>query len=193
MNSSIASKYISGSVRSRTKSLSRTSKCHRVNKLLFIYSIYPSMERLLPIGPRPYTSPIVHYHRGGKNRGPTGTRTQGLWLTMRALCQLSYRATWSSFDISPCLYRFVPESARNNGGTTRHALFDARCPSREPTLATKCHRGGKNRGPTGTRTQGLSLTVRELCHRATEPHSRPLIFSPCFNRLTFHPCPWVLY
>ena len=31
-----------------------------------------------------------------------------------------------------------------------------------PTLATKCRRGGKNRGPTGTRTQGLSLTVRAL-------------------------------
>ena len=68
------------------------------------------------------------------------------------------------------LIRFVPESARNNGGKTKHALFDARCPSGEPTLATKCHRGGKNRGPTRTRTQGLSLTMRGLCqlsYRAT--------------------------
>ena len=38
-------------------------------------------------------------HRGGNNRGMTGTRTQGLLLTVRALCQLSYHATWSIFDI----------------------------------------------------------------------------------------------
>ena len=63
---------------------------------------------------------------------------------------------------SPCLIRFVPESARNNGGTTKHALFGARCPSREPTLSHQMSQG-KNRGPTGTRTQGLSLTVRALC------------------------------
>ena len=45
---------------------------------------------------------------------------------------------WPTFDI------FFPESARNNGGTTRHAPFDERCPSREPTLAAKCHREGKS-------------------------------------------------
>ena len=86
---------------------------------------------------------------------------------------------WSSFDIFPCLIRFVPKSARNNGGTARHAHFDARCPSREPTLATKCHRGGKTRGTTGTRTQGLSLSVRQLSYWA---NGRPLIFSPCLIR-----------
>lgn len=37
-------------------------------------------------------------HRGGKNPCPTGTWTQGLSLAVRALCQLSYRATWSTFD-----------------------------------------------------------------------------------------------
>ena len=120
--------------------------------------------------------------QGRKNRGPTGTRTQGLSLTVRALCQLSYRATWSSFDISPCLIRFVPESARNNGGTTRHAPFDAHCPSRESTLATKCHRGGKNHGPTGTRTQGLSLTMRALCQLSYRATWSSLILSPCLIR-----------
>ena len=90
--------------------------------------------------------------QGRKNRGQTGTRTQCLSLTVRALCQLSYRATWSSYDISPCLIRFVLESARNNGGTTRHILSDTRCPSREPTLSHQMSQGRKNRGPTGTRT-----------------------------------------
>ena len=93
-------------------------------------------------------------HRGGKNHGPTGTRTQGLSLTVRALCQLSYRATWSSFDIFPCLIRFVPESARNNGGTTKHALFDARCPSRVPTLSHQMSQGRKKSWPDRDSNQG---------------------------------------
>ena len=36
---------------------------------------------------------------------------------------LSCQATWSSFDVFPCIIRIVPESARNNGGTTRHAFL----------------------------------------------------------------------
>ena len=34
------------------------------------------------------------------NRGPTGTRTKDLSLTLRALCQLTDRATWSTYDIN---------------------------------------------------------------------------------------------
>ena len=52
----------------------------------------------------------------------------------------------------------------------KHAPLDAHCPSRKSTLATKCHRGGKNRGLTGTRAQEFSLTVQALCqlsYRAT--------------------------
>ena len=98
----------------------------------------------------------IKCHRGGKNRGPTRTRTQGLSLTSR-------------LPFSPCLIRFVPESSRNNGGSTRHAHFHARCSSCDPTLSHKMSREEKN-GPTGTRTQGLSLTARALCqlsYRAT--------------------------
>ena len=73
-------------------------------------------------------------------RGPTGTRTQGLSLPVR---QLSYLANGRPLIFSPCLIRFVPESARNNGGTTKHALFDARYPSREPTLSHQMSQGRK--------------------------------------------------
>ena len=100
-------------------------------------------------------------HRGGKNRGPTGTRTQGLSLPVR---QLSCLANGRTLTFSLCLIRFVPESARNNGGTTRHAHFDARCPSREPTLSQQMSQGRKKSWPAGTRTQGLSLSVRRLSY-----------------------------
>ena len=102
-------------------------------------------------------------HRGGQNRGPTGTPTQGPSLTVRAPCQLCYLADWLTFDISPSLIRLVPESARNKGSTNETCTFDARGPSREPTLSQQLSQRMKNRGPTGTRTQVLSLTVRALC------------------------------
>ena len=38
-------------------------------------------------------------------------------------------------------------------------------------LPTKCHRGGKNRCPTGNRTQGFSLSVRQLSNLAIWPNS----------------------
>ena len=64
--------------------------------------------------------------------------------------------------ISPCLNRFVPESARNRAGTdeTVPLLLVARAWTHtEPPNVTgekKAH------GPTGTRTQDLSQTVRYL-------------------------------
>ena len=72
--------------------------------------------------------------------------------------------------ISPCLIRFVPESARNHAGTdeTVSLLLAARAWTHtEPPNVTgeeKAH------GPTGTRTQDLSQTVRilgPLSYRAT--------------------------
>ena len=109
----------------------------------------------------------VCIHRGGKNRGSTGTRTQGLSLTVRALCQMSYRATSSSFDISPCLIRFVPKSARNNGGTTRHALFDAHGPSREPTLSHQMSQGREKSWPDRDANPGhLAYRASTLSYRA---------------------------
>ena len=81
---------------------------------------------------RTFVSLATQCHREGKNRGLTGTRTQGHSLSVR---QLSNGAIWPTSDISPCSNRFVPESARNNGGTNETCLFVPRGPSREPTLS----------------------------------------------------------
>ena len=100
-----------------------------------------------------------------KERSRTGTRTQGPLLTMRA--PLSYRATWSARYNSPYFNRFVPESAQNHGGNneTVSLLPAARAWAHtEPSNVTGKE---KERGPTGTRTQGLSLTMRApLSYRA---------------------------
>ena len=98
--------------------------------------------------------------QGRKNRSPTGTRTQGLSLTVRALCQLSTEPLGRPSASSPCLIGFVPESARNNGGTTRHALFDARCPGREPTLSHQMSQGRKKSWPDRDSNPG-PLAIRE--------------------------------
>ena len=78
-------------------------------RLAFLYSLF----FLLTV-----TGEEIIVARPGLEPGPLAYRASTL--------PSSYRATWSSFDISPCLIRFVPESARNNGGTTKHTLFDAR-------------------------------------------------------------------
>ena len=52
------------------------------------------------------------------------------------------------------------ESARNNRGTTKHALFDARCPSREPTLSHQMSQGMKKSRPDRDSNPG------PLAHRA---------------------------
>ena len=56
-------------------------------------------------------------------------------------------------------------------------------PEHGPTLATKCHRGGKKH----TARPGLEpRTSRRPCehsdHWATEPHGRPATISPCLIR-----------
>ena len=60
---------------------------------------------------------VVSVTEEEKAYGPTGTRTQDLSHTVRALWPLSYRATRSICDNSPCLIRFVPESTPNHAGT----------------------------------------------------------------------------
>ena len=84
----------------------------------------------------------------------------------RLPCEHSNRWATESHDQpvtnSPCLNRFVPESARNHVGTddTVSLLLAARARTHtEPPNVTGKE---KERGPTGTRTQGLSLTVRAL-------------------------------
>ena len=51
-----------------------------------------------PLFPHADTLTTISY-RGGRHRGPTGTRAQGLSLTARALHQLSYQVTGSTFDL----------------------------------------------------------------------------------------------
>ena len=90
------------------------------------------------------------------------------------LCEHSANWATEPLTFSPCLIRFVPKSAQNNGGTTKeqqnmHFLMLVAL-AMNPHWATTCHRGGKNCGQTGTPTQGLSLTMRALCqlsYRAT--------------------------
>ena len=80
-------------------------------------------------------------------------------------CEHSYH--WATephgqpVTISPCLIRFVPESARNHAGTNETVPLllaaEARTNTEPPNVT-----GLKKSGPTGTRTQGLSLTERAL-------------------------------
>ena len=124
-------------------------------------------------------------HRGGKNRGPTGTRNQGLSLTMRVLCQLSYRATWSSFDIFPLLNKIRPricsEQRRNNETCT----FDARCPSREPPHWPPNVTGEENIvARPGLEPRASRLPCEYSANWATEPHGRPLTVALMFVILT---------
>ena len=104
-------------------------------------------------------------HRGRQNRGPTGIRTQDLSLTVRALCKLSYRDIWSSFDTF-----HVP--ARNNGGTTRHDFLML-----VATLSHKMSQGRKISRPDRGLNQG-SLVYRRnhFASWATETLGRLLTF-----------------
>ena len=105
-----------------------------------------------------------------KAHGPTGTRTQDLLQTTEHSSQLSYQATWSTCDNLPLL-RFIPESARNSVGTdetvplllaaeTVPLLLAAR--ARTHTEPPNVTGEEKAHGPTGTRTQDLSHTMRAL-------------------------------
>ena len=75
--------------------------------------------------------------------------------------------------ISPCLKDSSPNLLRTMPEPTKKSLCCSQ-PEHGPTLATKCHRGGKAHGPTMNRTKDLSHTVRALWPLATEPHGRPV-------------------
>ena len=121
-----------------------------------------------------------------KAHSPTGTRTQELSRTMRAL-EPDYRPV----TISPCLNRYVAESARNRAGTNETRL--SLCSSQSehgPTLSHQMSRersGGEVQGPTGIRAEDLSHTVRALPafynRIAIDTNLKKKIFSPtraCF-------------
>ena len=90
---------------------------------------------------RTHVSLATKCHKKGKTRGPTGTGTQSLSLSVR---QLSNWAIWPTSDIFPCLNIFVPA---NLLGTTeeqtRHAFLMLVVPAVTPHWATICHRRGK--------------------------------------------------
>ena len=126
---------------------------------------------------RTHVSLATKCNRKGKNRGPTGTGTQSLSLSVR---QLSNWAIWPTSDIFPCLNRFVPA---NLLGTTeeqtRHTFLMLVVPAVTLHWATICHGRGKNRDrdPTRIRTNGYRLPHEHCAYWATEPLGRP-----CFIR-----------
>ena len=72
--------------------------------------------------------------------------------------------------ISPCLIRFVPESARNHAGTDESVSLLLAARARTHTEPPNVTGEEKAHGPTGIRTQDLSHTVRALwplSYRAT--------------------------
>ena len=93
--------------------------------------------------------------------GPTGTRTQELSRVMRAL-----EPDDRSVTISPCLNRYLPESARICAGTNETRLSLCCLQSEHgPTLSHQMSRGrgrGEVQGPTGIRAENLSHTVPTL-------------------------------
>ena len=64
--------------------------------------------------------------------------------------------------ISPCLIRFVPESARNHAGTDETVPLLLAARARTHTEPPNVTGEEKIHGPTGTRTQDHSQTVRAL-------------------------------
>ena len=94
--------------------------------------------------------------------------------TSRRPCEHSdHRATdprGRPVTISPCLIRFVPESARNHAGTDETVPMLLAARARTHTEPPNVKGEEKAHGPTGTRTQDLSQTVRAfwpLSYRAT--------------------------
>ena len=78
--------------------------------------------------------------------------------------QASLCRTWSEtpkigFSRRGSFY-FIREQCRNR----RDSPFAARSPSTDPHRPPSVTGAEKERGPTGTRTQGISLTVRALYH-----------------------------
>ena len=112
--------------------------------------------------------------RKGKNRGPTGTRAQGL---SQSKGQLSSWANGRLLAFSYCLIGSILGSARNNRGPTRHTLFDAPAPSVNQHWATKCQREEKI-----VARQGLSLFMRQLSFLA---NGRPLTLAWMHNAFSY--------
>ena len=101
----------------------------------------------------------------GTAQCPTGTRTQELSHTMRALEPDDRPVT-----ISLCLNRFVPESARNLAGTNNTRLSLCCSQSEQgPTLSHQMsRRRGEAQGPTGFGPRTSHIPCEHSLHFITE-------------------------
>ena len=105
-------------------------------------------------------------HRGGKRTWPDRDSNPRSLAYRASKLPQTYRATRSTGYISPCLIRFVPKSARKHAGTDDTISFRLLLAARGRTHTEPLNVKGaeKECAPTGTRTQGLSLTVQALYH-----------------------------
>ena len=134
------------------------------------------------------TSKCMRYsscHRVEKAHGPTGTRIQDPSQTVRAVqpTELPSHTVDLQRSPPPCINRFVPESAWNRAdtGETVPLLLAAR--ARTHTKPPNVTGEGKAYGPTGTRTQDPSQTVRALQLTELPSHAVDLRqFLPCDTR-----------
>ena len=117
-----------------------------------------------------------------KAHGPTGTRTQDLSQTVRALWPLSYRATRSTCDNFPCLIRFVSESARNHAGTDETVPLLLAVQARTHTDHQMSQGRKKHMARPGLEPRTSRIPCEHSDHWATEPHGRSVTISPCLIR-----------
>ena len=130
------------------------------------------MHRLIWVYDRRTNLKVHICHRGGKstwpdrdpNPGPLAHRASSP--ANRATKPLGRPAT-----ISPCLNRFVPESARNHAGTDETVPLLLAARARTHTEPPNVTGEEKAHGPTGTRTQDLSHTVRALQPAEPQRHT----------------------
>ena len=97
-----------------------------------------------------------------KNRGPTGTRTQGLSLSVR---QLSRWANGRPLTLFPLLNEIRPRICSEQRRNDETCIFYARCPSREPTLSHEMSQGREKSWPDRDSNPG------PLAYRASTLHT----------------------
>ena len=105
-------------------------------------------------------------HRGRKRTWPDRDSNRGSLAYRASTLPLSYRATRSTGYNLPLLNQICPRNCSEPCQNRRDSLFQvaAGSPSTDPRWPPNVTGAEKERGPTGTRTQGLSLTVRVLYH-----------------------------
>ena len=106
---------------------------------------------------------------------PTGTRTQGLSLTVLAILLLSYRATWSAHYNFPLLNKICPRICSEPCWNLLDSLFAARSPSMDPHTGHQMSQARKkNVARPGLEPRVFRLPCKHAYHCATEPHDQPI-------------------